>query len=406
VKPQATVRERSLRYEQLRRLTEISRALTYTTDLDQVLRIATERATELLGADRSLLMLLDSDGLLQVASTHGVDLDDVRRFRQPMDETLGSRVQALLRIVPPDFFVGVPLVANGAVKGLLGVVRCGLDSCTEEEEWLLSALADQVALALETSRLQGEIRLARREGAVVSEEAGLAGDEKDRALATLSHDIRSPLNAIDSYAELLEMEILGPVTDRQREALGRIRMGGRHLLAVLQNVLEMARIEAGAVRVNAAQIDLAKVVDEAVFMVRHSAVSKGQELRSLVEVGVTAQADPDRLRQVLINLVGNAIKYTPSKGTITVRVGVEEGSWGTISVEDDGPGIAPKYLEAIFRPYFRVERTDEDGSDGAGLGLAISKELVHQMGGRLDVRSEVGRGSLFTIKLPLVVSQV
>lgn len=389
------------RYEQLRKLTELARALTYTPELDQVLRLATSRAAELFRAHHALLMLVDADGLLQVRATYGVEPEVVEGFREPLDETLIRRLQGLLGVSPDECFLGVPLVARGAVTGLLAVMRPGAGPCTDEEEWLLSAVADQAAVALENARLDAEVRAAREE----REQAVSGADEaKDRALATLSHDLRSPLNAIDSFAELIEMEIMGPVTDRQREALGRIRMSGRHLLAVLENVLEMARLSAGVVRVDVRTVSLAQVVEEAVLMVRHTAAAREQDLR--VEPGpeLAVEADPDRLRQVLINLVGNAVKYTPPGGAIRVGTARRESggrAWGTVSVTDTGPGIPREKLSAIFQPYYRIPGSESDGTEGAGLGLAISRELARQMGGDVEVESEPGRGCTFTVKLPL-----
>lgn len=396
--------EEGRRFEQLRKLTEISRALTYTTALDEVLRLATARAAELLEAESALLMLMDEEGLLQVRATHGVAEETLERFRHPLDETLIRRLQGLLGIGAPECFLGVPLVAHGAVTGLLAVVRPGANACTEEEEWLLSAVADQVAVALENARLAEEVRQARTERARAARGADNADDAKDRALATLSHDLRSPLNAIDSYAELMEMEILGPVVDRQREALGRIRMSGRHLLAVLENVLEMARLNAGVVRVHAQIVSLPQVVEEAALLVGHSATAKEQTLVTEPDAELVVRADPDRLRQVLINLIGNAIKYTPPDGVIRLSTAIRESEglrWGAVAVADTGPGISPEKLDAIFQPYYRVPGTETDSSEGAGLGLAISRELVRQMGGDIDVESEPGRGSTFTVRLPL-----
>ena len=397
--PPITPREER-RAEQLRRLTEISRALTYATALDQVLRLAVARAAELFRAERALLMLADADGLLQVRATYGVEPGVVEGFRERLDETLYRRLQGLLGVTPDACFLGVPLVARGVVTGLLAVMRPGAGPCTDEEEWLLSAVADQAAVALENSRLEAEVRAAREE----REQAVSGADEaKDRALATLSHDLRSPLNAIDSFAELMEMEILGPVTDRQREALGRVRMSGRHLLAVLENVLEMARLSAGVVRVDVRTVSLAQVVEEAVLMVRHTAAAREQELRVETGTGLAVEADPDRLRQVLINLVGNAIKYTPPGGVIRVGAARREGggrSWGAVSVTDTGPGIPREKLSAIFQPYYRIPGSESDGTEGAGLGLAISRELARQMGGDIEVESEPGRGCTFTVRLP------
>jgi signal transduction histidine kinase len=391
------------RFEQLRKLTEISRALTYTTALDDVLRLATERAAELLDAESALLMLADAEGLLRVRATHGVQSAALERFREPLDETLVHRLQGLLDVFVPERFLGVPLVAHGAVTGLLAVVRPEGKPCTEEEEWLLSAVADQVAVALENARLEEEMRREREGRARAAEEAGAADGAKDRALATLSHDLRSPLNAIDSYAALIEMEIMGPITDRQREALGRIRMSGRHLLAVLENVLEMQRISAGVIGVRTASITAATVIEEAVLMIGPSAVAKEQSLVVEATPEVVLEADPDRLRQVLVNLIGNGVKYTPPGGSVRVAASLREidgHRYGVITVSDTGPGIPADKLQTVFRPYYRIHTADNSGPEGTGLGLAISRELVRRMGGEIRVESELGRGCTFIVRLP------
>ena len=200
---------------QLRRLTEISRALTYTTSLEQVTRLTVERGAELLGAQAAVLMLPDADGLLHVRAAHGIDEERVARFRAPLSDEVFGRLQGLLA-VPDDCFLAVPLVVGGAVTGVLAAAM--RQPSTAGDESILSALADQAAVALENARLGGEVRtemedrLRAREGATSA---------RDRALATLAHDIRSPLGAIQGYCELLEDEIYGPINDRQREALGR-----------------------------------------------------------------------------------------------------------------------------------------------------------------------------------------
>lgn len=392
------------RYEQLRKLTEISRALTYTLDISDVLRLAADRAAELLSSERALLMLADDDGLLRVRASLGVHDADLERFREPLDETLIRRLQGLLGASLPECFLGVPLVVHGHVTGLLAVVRPDTQPCTEEDEWLLSAVADQVAVALENARLQDEVRRERegRTRALVG--AGEAEEASERALATLSHDVRSPLNAIDSYAELIEMEIFGEISDRQREALGRIRLSGRHLLAVLENVLEMTRLSAGVIRISTGSMNAASVIGEAVLMVQPGAAAKDQKVMVKDVADVTIEADPNRLRQVLVNLLGNAIKYTPRGGAIRLGTAVAESGgrmWGTISVADNGPGIPPEKRHAIFQPYYRLPAAAANAPEGLGLGLAISRELVRQMGGDIELAANAGGGCTFSIRLPL-----
>lgn len=391
------------RFEQLRSLTEFSRALTYSTELNEVLKLATVRATELLEAESAILMLSGPDAVLRVRATHGISAEKVESVCDRLDESLIRRLQAVLEAPLEAAFLGVPLVAAGSVIGLLAVVRRSGAPISEEEEWLLSAVADQVAVALEMSRLEDELERSRSGGATPDAGDGAAAPH-DRALATLSHDLRSPLNAIDSYAELMEMELLGSVNDRQREALGRIRMSGRHLLAVLENVLEMTRISAGVVRVHPAEVPLAEVVDEAVLMISPGAVSKGLSLEVEATGAPLVSADPDRFRQALMNVLGNAVKYTPAGGTVRVEIGEAQfdgGRWGAVRVADTGPGIPSDNLQSIFRPYFRVHDSDGSGPEGTGLGLAIARELVRQMGGEIDAESEVGRGATFTLRVPV-----
>lgn len=392
------------RYEQLRKLTEISRALTYTLDISDVLRLAADRAAELLGSERALLMLADDDGLLRVRASLGVHDADLERFREPLDETLIRRLQGLLGASLPECFLGVPLVVHGHVTGLLAVVRPDTQPCTEEDEWLLSAVADQVAVALENARLQDEVRREREGRTRALMGAGEAEEASERALATLSHDVRSPLNAIDSYAELIEMEIFGEISDRQREALGRIRLSGRHLLAVLENVLEMTRLSAGVIRISTGSMNAASVIGEAVLMVQPSAAARDQKVMVKDVADVTIEADPNRLRQVLVNLLGNAVKYTPRGGAIRLGTAVAESGgrmWGTISVADNGPGIPPEKRHAIFQPYYRLPAAAANAPEGLGLGLAISRELVRQMGGEIELAANAGGGCTFSIRLPL-----
>lgn len=393
------------RAEQLRRLTEISRALTYTTTVDEVLRLAADRTAELLEAERALLMLADEHGLLRVRAAKGVGEAALRRYGDAVDEALDGRLQGLFGGYRPECFMGVPLVARGAVTGLLAVVRPAAAPFEPDDEWLLSAAADPVAVALENARLDQEVRRERDGWSSAARGAEEADEASDRALATLSHDLRSPLNAIDSYAELIEMEILGPVSDRQREALGRIRMSGRHLLAVLENVLEMTRLSAGVVRIHASSVSAGTVIEEAVLMVHPSATLRGQSLVAGEVPEMTLDADPDRLRQVLVNLLGNAVKYTQAGGTIRIgAAATEQGGrrWGAIAVADSGPGIPAEKREAIFQPYYRLPDAGADAPEGVGLGLAISRELVRKMGGDIEVESEPGRGSVFTVRLPRV----
>jgi sigma-B regulation protein RsbU (phosphoserine phosphatase) len=388
-------------FAQLRRLTEISRALTYTTSLEQVTRLTVERGAELLDATAAVLMLSQADGQLHVLAAHGVADDRIARFSAPLETSeMVDRLKGLFD-VPDDRVVAVPLVVGGAVTGL--VAAATRQSTTDADESLLSALADQAAVALENARLGGEVRL-EVEGRL---RASAGATAKDRALATLAHDIRAPLGAIEGYCELLEDEIYGTVNDRQREVLGRVRMSGRHLLSLLDNVMDMARLNAGVLRVEAESVNLHDVAGEAVHMLIPAADAKLQVLRLGRGSAVTVTADRDRLRQVLVNLIGNAVKFTPADGHISVAVTVSKMdglSWGVIRVTDNGPGIPPAERAAVFDPYYRSEHAGT--LPGVGLGLAISRALVQQMGGDLTLESEVGRGTSFIVRLRIAEAAV
>src|SRR3954467_1137563 len=245
------------RSDQLRRLVDINRGFSNRTSLDQIARFTVEQAAELLGASAGVLMLLDSADVLNVRAAHGVDDARVARFEAPLDDEVTGRLVGLLQ-VSEDSLIAVPLVVGGKVTGLLAV---GLaQAVTSLDEWLLSGLADQAGVALENARLGGEVRLEMEGRLRVSEGATNA---KDRALATLAHDIRSPLAAIEGYCAVLEDGLYGTMTEKQIHAIGRVRMSGRHLLSLLESVMDMARLNAGTVAIDAKPVRLDEVAREA-----------------------------------------------------------------------------------------------------------------------------------------------
>jgi phosphoserine phosphatase RsbU/P len=383
------------RLERLRTLTEVSRALTYATSIEDVLDLTVQRAAQLMGADKALIMLTDPDGLLTVRAAHGIDPDRVGELREPLTETLIRRLQGLLDYPLPQCFLSVPLVAQGQVTGLLAAVRPLAFGDAEDDEWLLSALADQAAVALENARLADAVRGERDRTARLTE-------AHDRNQATLSHELRSPLSAIQAYSSLLLDGIYGPLNDRQRESIARILKSGEHLLAVIENVLDAARLAAGTLRVAPSRLPVAPVLDEALDMVRPRVAERQQELtiRTLEEVVIEGGAS--QLRQALVNLLGNASKYTPAGGRIEVTVGRADRDGrpaAAIAIADNGRGIPDHVLPTIFEPYNRAGALPNE--PGLGLGLYICRELVRKMDGDIRVTSAPGAGSTFTVLLPL-----
>jgi PAS domain S-box-containing protein len=237
------------------------------------------------------------------------------------------------------------------------------------------------------------------------EHARAAADEanqaKSRFLATMSHELRTPLNAIGGYVQLIELGIHGPITDEQRHALDRISRSQRHLLRLVNDVLNLARIESGQVSYAVEELPVADVVASVTPMIEPQMDAAGLRFTSSVPAGLTARADREKVQQVLINLLSNAVKFTPAGGSVAIDAHRDEAHHRVrVRVTDTGVGIPPGQLQSIFERFVQVEVTHARRVEGTGLGLAISRDLARGMDGDLDVRSEQGRGSVFTLTLP------
>jgi signal transduction histidine kinase len=413
-------------------LTRLSRAFTDALSLDDILRMAVEQASNLLGSERAVLMLTDEAGLLRVRAAHGVDLSAVERFQYPASETLVSRLSGLLGSHLAEGFIGVPLVAQGKVVGLLATVRPDGSAPTEEDEWLLSALADQVAAPLENARLAKQlessallaenVRLyeAERAARITAEAAQHDAEEardaavyadtsKTSFLAAMSHELRTPLNAIAGYVELLEMGLRGPITPGQAEDLRRIKASQIHLLRLITDVLDYARLGSGQTELNIADIDLDAMLRDTEVMIMPQILAR--QLNYAYEAcaeRVIVRADVHRLQQIVLNLLTNAIKFTEPHGVIRMTCEIvsdtasgDDGRVAKVRVEDTGRGIPADRIESIWQPFVQIGRNLSQPGEGVGLGLAISRDLARRLAGELTVASELGRGSTFTLILPV-----
>lgn len=255
-------------------------------------------------------------------------------------------------------------------------------------------LSDRMRVAQEREEL-----LAKAEEARVEAEA--ANRAKSEFLAIMSHELRTPLNAIGGYAELLELGIRGPITEAQRDDIERIRRNQRHLLGLINDVLNFAKLETGRVDFRIEDVRLAEAMEEARTFVTPQASAKGLVLTFVdCPPSLAVRADRERLSQIFANLLSNAIKFTDRGGEIRVEC-TRDGDCGTISVHDTGAGIPPEKLEAIFEPFVQVNLDLTRKHEGTGLGLSISRNLARRMDGDLGVESEVGVGSRFFVTLPL-----
>ena len=241
--------------------------------------------------------------------------------------------------------------------------------------------------------------LARRAAQRSRIEAERANQAKSLFLANMSHEIRTPINAVMGYADLLDAGVAGELTSLQQEYIARIRASSRHLLSLVNDVLDLSKIEAGEMSVRKEVTALRDVVIQACEMITPDAVNKQINLTQEWDCDVDRViGDQDRVRQVLINLLSNAVKFTPQGGRVTIRTGVQD-RFVAIDVEDNGIGIEPENLETIFEPFVQAERGHTRTVGGTGLGLTISRRFARMMGGDLTVQSTPGSGSIFSLRL-------
>ena len=335
----------------------------------------------------------------------GADLIRTLRVAQPTVLTgdsgaelvLAAHGDANLRILREIGFgslLVVPLVVRARVQGAITFVsREGDPPFSPEEISLAADIAARCAMALDNARLYREadaLRLA----------AEAANQSKSQFLGTMSHELRTPLNVIGGFTELLEMGIEGPVTEKQRDALARIKANQQHLLMLITEILNFVRIESGRMEYHFGRTPLANAVADVAGMLEETAKAKGVTLAIPPgDADVVAWADADRVRQILLNLIMNAVKYTPPGGTITLSCAAL-GETAVVRVADTGPGIPAGRLETIFEAFVQLPSGLTDRGGGVGLGLPISRDLARAMKGDVQVESTGSAGSCFTLVLP------
>ncbi len=402
---------------ELRALGEVSQAVNSTLDLETVLSTIVTKAVQLCGTEAGAIYVFDDlQREFQLRATYGMDqqmIDALARQHIGLDEpnTMAAFAQAEpIQIADlsqeplspiNDLIVRAgyrarllaPLVHGDKVVGMLVVRRRTPGAFPQSTVDLIKTFAAQSVLAIQNARLFHEIEDKGRQLEVASR-------HKSQFLANMSHELRTPLNAILGYTELILDNIYGEAPERMRAVLERVQTNGKHLLGLINDVLDLSKIEAGQLTLSTSDYSIAELVQNVYVAVEPLASQKSLALTTGVEKGLPiAHGDERRLTQVLLNLVGNAIKFTDTGG-VAIEASRADGAF-RVAVRDSGPGIAAADQAKIFEEFQQVDDTSTRQKGGTGLGLAISKRIVEMHGGRILVESELGKGSTFTIELPI-----
>jgi signal transduction histidine kinase len=416
---QARTGELSRSVEQLTALGDVGRAVSSSLDLDTVLSTIVGRAVQLSGTDGGTIFEYD-EGAEEFTARATLNIDEgqsalLRETRlrrgegavgqmavthQPIqipdiaaEGAYESRIRGAMLEAGTRSVLAVPLLHEEQLVGGLVVTRRVPGAFTAEVVELLRTFATQSALAIQNARLFREL-------ADKSRQLEVASQHKSEFLANMSHELRTPLNAIIGFSEVLTDRMFGELNEKQEEYLKDIYASGQHLLSLINDILDLSKIEAGRMELELTDFDLATALDNPLTLVRERAGRRGIALHRAVDQRLgQVQGDERKIRQVLLNLLSNAIKFTPEGGRIEVG-GVLKDGFVEVSVTDTGVGIAPEDQEAVFEEFRQVGTADQK-VEGTGLGLALSRKFIELHGGKIWVKSQLGEGSTFTFTLPV-----
>ncbi len=391
-----------------------------TFDLQPVLDTLVESATRLCAADKGTIFLRDGD-VFRLRANQGFsrEAEDYAR-ENPMQANRGSATGRVVLdnkavhipdvLADPEYTVSgyqktfgyrtilsVPLLREGMAIGVFSLTRDEVSPFTEKQVDLVTTFADQAVIAIENVRLFDEIQEK-------SHQLEEASKHKSQFLANMSHELRTPLNAILGYTELIADGVYGDTPEKVQATLKRVMTNGRHLLGLINDVLDLSKIEAGQLTLSLADYSMKDVVHNVYGAVEPLAAEKKLTFKAEIAPDMAAgHGDERRLTQVLLNLVGNAIKFTDD-GEVVIKASQNNGAF-SVKVCDTGPGISEDDQKKLFQEFQQADSSTTKKKGGTGLGLAISKKIIEMHGGRIWLESQVGKGSTFAFTLPTRAEQ-
>jgi len=420
-KVEVRTRELARSVEELKALGEVSQVVSSTLDLETVLSSIVRHAVQLSKADAGTIYEFDvAEAMFVPRTNYGVSSEFIEALRE-LELRVGDKTvlgQATVRRAPdqipdlvnvPDYplshlsylqkagfraVLAVPLLREDRLIGGLVVRRKKAGEFPAPVVNLLQTFATQSVLAIENARLFREIEVKGRQ-------LELANRHKSEFLSNMSHELRTPLNAIIGFSEVLLERMFGEMKEKQEDYLKDIHSSGQHLLSLINDILDLAKVEAGRLELNLATFDLPAAIDNALTLVRERAMRHSLALATKIDPQLgDLNADERKLKQILLNLLSNAVKFTPDGGMITVGARLL-GDMVEIAVSDTGIGIAPEDQAKVFEEFKQVGTDYKRKAEGTGLGLALTRKLVELHGGAMRLESEPGKGSTFAFTLPL-----